>query len=106
MDDINGLVALYGLDSAQDTRLYEDCDLGVSPSFAELATTDLPMLTDIAAAPSIPLDTVGTVALGGRVHGPAYQTQFQTFSWDWSSMASTPVALIDVAGFFSTGPSA
>lgn len=104
LDDINGLVALYGLDTAQDTRLYEDCDLGTTPSFLELSTTDLPILTDMGAAPNLPLDAVNSVTLVGRTRNASYQSQFQIYNWDWYSMVSTPVALIDTPGFLSTGP--
>ena len=104
MDDIQGFVALYGLDTAQDTHHYEDCDLGAGSSFFELPTADLPLLTDMATAPSLPLNVVSTVNVGGRVRSASYQSQFQIFSWDWSSTASTSVAFIDTPGFLSTGP--
>ena len=103
LDDIEGLVTLYGVDSAVDTRLYEDCDLS-TPSFVELSTDDLPIITDMAAAPGLPLTSVSVLAIGGRFRHPNYTTQFRIWEWNWSTMASTLVASIDTTGFRSTGP--
>ena len=103
LDDIEGLVALYGVDSVTDTRLYEDCDLS-TPSFAELSTTDLPIITDMAAAPALPLNSVGFLVVGGRFRDANYTTQFRMWEWNWSTTASTLVASIDTTGFRSTGP--
>lgn len=102
-DDIEGLVGLYGLDSAPDTRLYEDCDL-TTPSFAELVADDLPLITDMAAAPGLPLNAVGSLAIGGRRRDALFAERFQIYQWGWSSYSSVLVASIDTPGFRSSGP--
>lgn len=102
LDDIEGLVALFGLDSMPDTRLYEDCDIS-TPSFVEWSTTDLPLITDVASAPNFPLSGAGALALGGRLRDPLYQERFQLWEWNYSTLATTLVASVDTPGFRSTG---
>ncbi len=102
-DDVEGLVALYGLDSAPDTRLFEDCDIS-APSFIERSTTDLPLITDAATAPNYPLSGAGLLAVGGRLRDPMFQSRFQVFEWSYSSLGSALVATFDTPGVRSTGP--
>lgn len=102
-DDIEGLVGLYGLDSTPQTRLYEDCDLS-SASFALAGTNNLPLITDMAAAPRPPLGTVSSVIVGGRARSTLYMEWFPIWEWNWSTQAATNIMTFATPGLRSTGP--
>lgn len=94
-DDIEGLVSLYGRDSSPTTRQFEDCDLGVAPSFAERTTTQLPLITDMAATPRWPASTLSSVLIAGRENSSSLQYRFPIWEWNRAAGSSTLLTTVD-----------
>jgi hypothetical protein len=101
-DDVQGLVALYGLESSPDTRLFEDDSLA-SSSFFELSTTDLALITDVRAS-AVASISHSSVSVAGRRRNANFMQEFQVFDWSWAALTSTSVAVVSTPGFSSIGP--
>lgn len=102
-DDVEGLVALYGVGSSPATRLFEDIDIS-SSSWIERPIADLPLITDMAAAPRPPLTVPGAAVLGGREHSTLFMERFPVYEWTYVSNTTSLVTTFTTPGFRSTGP--
>jgi len=103
LDDIEGLVALYGLDSDPDIGNFADCSSS-APPVVERTSPDRALMSSAAVAARPSLGVVPSISFGGRMPDAQYTSRFQIYEWSWSSMASTLVASFDTPGLRSTGP--